>query len=139
VPSIKDRDAGRVAAAYGFDVTRYTTIAIGNVSVDMPAGWNEEDRRIVSSVLAHLRSDLARELRAAGRLERVVDDASTLDAPANALRLDVRITALELDQLEPTAAGNGWARAPSRWKHGSWMRRAAGSSSRRPTGGRHGR
>jgi len=105
VPSVKDRDAGRVAAAYGFDATRYTTIAIGNVSVDMPAGWNEEDRRIVSSVTAHLRSVLARELRAAGWLERVVDDASTLDAPANALRLDVRITALELDQLEPTAAG----------------------------------
>jgi Protein of unknown function (DUF3313) len=105
VPAVKDRDAGRVAAAYGFDVTRYQTIAIGKVSVDMPATWSEEDRRIVSSVTAHLRSDLARELRTAGRLERVVDDASTLDTPVNALRLDVRVTALELDQLEPTAAG----------------------------------
>jgi hypothetical protein len=102
-PSAKDRVTGRVAATYGLDVTRYQTIAIGDVSVDMPASWNEEDRRIVSSVIAHLRSDLARELRTVGRLGRVVDDASTLGAPANALRLDVRITAL--DQLEPTAVG----------------------------------
>ena len=103
VPSVKGRDAGRVAAAYGFDVTRYQTIAIGNISVDMPASWGEEDRRIASSVVAHLRSDLAQELRTAGRFERVAGDASTLDAPANTLRLDVRITALELDQLAPTA------------------------------------
>ena len=102
VPFVKDRDAGRVAAAYGFDVTRYQTIAIGNVAVDMPASWSEEDRRIASSVIAHLRSDLAQKLRAAGRLVRVADDASALDAPANALRLDVRITTLELDQLVPT-------------------------------------
>ena len=103
VPSVKDRDAGRVAAAFGFDVTRYQTVAIGNVSVDMPASWSEEDRRIASSVIAHLRSDLAQELRTAGRFERVAGDASAQDAPANTLRLDVRITALELDQLAPTA------------------------------------
>ena len=103
VPSVKDRDAGRVAAAYGFDVTRYQTITLGNVSVDMPASWSEEDRRIASSVIAHLRSDLAQELRTAGRFERVAGDASAQDAPANTLRLDVRITALELDQLAPTA------------------------------------
>ena len=103
VPSVKDRDAGRVAAAYGFDVTRYQTITLGNVSVDMPARWSEEDRRIASSVIAHLRSDLAQELRTAGRFERVAGDASAQDAPANTLRLDVRITALELDQLAPTA------------------------------------
>ena len=102
VPSVKDRDAGRVAAAYGFDVTRYQTIAIGNVSVDMPASWSEEDRRIASSVIAHLRSNLAQKLRTVDQLERVVDDASALDAAANALRLDVRVTALELDQLVAT-------------------------------------
>ena len=102
VPSVKDRDAGRVAAAFGFDVTRYQTIAIGNVSVDMPASWSEEDRRIASSVIAHLRSDLAQRLRTVDQLERVVDDASALDTAANALRLDVRITALELDQLVAT-------------------------------------
>ena len=102
VPSVKDRDAGRVAAAFGFDVTRYQTVAIGNVSVDMPASWSEEDRRIASSVIAHLRSDLAQRLRTVDQLERVVDDASALDTAANALRLDVRITALELDQLVAT-------------------------------------
>ena len=32
----------------------------------------------------------------------MVDDASALDTAANALRLDVRITALELDQLVAT-------------------------------------
>ncbi len=47
-------------------------------------------------------SRLAQKLRTVDRLERVVDDASALDAAANALRLDVRITALELDQLVPT-------------------------------------
>jgi len=102
VPFVKDRDAGRVAAAYGFDVTHYQTIAIGKVSVDMQAGWSEEDRRIASSVVAHLRSDLAKKLRTAGWPQRVADGASPLDAPANALRLDVRITALELDQLVST-------------------------------------
>ena len=102
VPSVKDRDAGRVAAVSGFDVTRYQTIAIGNVSVDMPASWGEEDRRIASSVVAHLRSDLEQTLRTAGWPQRVVVDARALDAPANALRLDVRITALELDQLVST-------------------------------------
>jgi len=102
VPSVKDRDAGRVAAAFGFDVTRYQTVAIGNVSVDMPASWSEEDRRIASSVITHLRSDLAQRLRTVDQLERVVDDASALDTAANALRLDVRITALELDQLVAT-------------------------------------
>jgi len=105
VPSVKDRDAGRVAAADGFDVTRYQTIAIGSVSLDMPAGWDEEDRRIASSVTSHLRSHLAQKLRTAGRFERVVDDVSALDAPANALHLDVRITALELDRLDPSAVG----------------------------------
>src|SRR5438132_12344430 len=102
VPSVKDRDAGRVAAAFGFDVTRYQTVAIGNVAVDMPASWSEEDRRIASSVITHLRSDLAQRLRTVDQLERVVDDASALDTAANALRLDVRITALELDQLVAT-------------------------------------
>jgi hypothetical protein len=102
VPSVKDRDAGRVAAAYGFDVTRYQTIAIGNVSVDMPSSWSEEDRRIASSVVAHLRSDLAQKLRTAGWPERVVDDARAPEAPADVLRLEVRITALELDQLVST-------------------------------------
>jgi len=102
VPSVKDRDAGRVATAFGFDVTRYQTVAIGNVSVDMPASWSEEDRRIASSVITHLRSDLAQRLRTVDQLERVVDDASALDTAANALRLDVRITALELDQLVAT-------------------------------------
>jgi hypothetical protein len=101
-PLVKDRDAGRVAAADGFDVTRYQTIAIGNVSVDMPASWSEEDRRIATSVVAHLRSELAQRLRTAGRFERVADDARVLDPPASALRLEVRITALELDQLVPT-------------------------------------
>src|SRR5207244_5439305 len=78
------------------------TVAIGNVSVDMPASWSEEDRRIASSVITHLRSDLAQRLRTVDQLERVVDDASALDTAANALRLDVRITALELDQLVAT-------------------------------------
>src|SRR6266404_4104842 len=102
VPSVKDRDAGRVAAAYGFDVTRYRAIAIGNISVDMPASWSEQGRRIASSVIARLRSDLAQRLRTVDQLERVVDDASALDPAANALRLDVRITALELNQLVAT-------------------------------------
>ncbi len=102
VPSVKDRDAGRVAVADGFDVTRYQAISVGNVSVDMPANWSEEDRRVATNVVAHLRSELAQRLRTAGRFERVADDARPLDPPANALRLDVRITALELDQLVGT-------------------------------------
>ena len=101
-PFVKDRDAGLVAAASGFDVTRYRTIAIGSVSVDMPANWSEEDRRIASSVVGHLLSELSQRFRAAGQFERVTDDASMTEAPGNGLRLDVRITALELDRLAPT-------------------------------------
>jgi Protein of unknown function (DUF3313) len=105
VPLVKDRDAGRVAAADGFDVARYQTIAIGNVSVDMPAQWGEVDLGIASRVTAHLRSDLAQRLQTAGRFERVVDDASALDAPTNALRVDVRITVLQLDWQDSSAVG----------------------------------
>jgi len=106
LPSNRDRDAGEVAAAPRFDLARYRTIAIGNVSVDAPASWSEEDRQIASSVLAHLRSDLAQKLGTAGRSQQVIDRAGTTPAPVAALRLDVRVTQLELDRLAPTDFSN---------------------------------
>src|SRR2546428_1413514 len=72
-----------------------------SLSICRPA-WSEEDRRIASRVIAHLRSNLAQKLRTVDQLEWVVDDASALGAAANALRLDIRVTALELDQLVAT-------------------------------------
>lgn len=107
-PFSKDRDADEVAAAPRFDLARYRTIAIGKVSVDAPASWGEEDRQIASSVLAHLRSELTQKLERAGRFQRVIDDVGTTPAPAGALRLDVKVTQLELDRLAPTDFRN-WA------------------------------
>jgi hypothetical protein len=95
-PNVKDKDAGRVAVAPGFDITRYKVIAVEKFPVTDAAIKDDGDRRFVAKVTPMFQVELVRRLRDSKLFDQVVNTSETALTPGsqNALRLQGVITRL---------------------------------------------
>lgn len=94
-PTVKDKDAGRIAIAPGFDVTKYKVIAVEKFLVTDPAIKDDGDRRFVAKVTPMFQVELVRRLRDSKLFEQVVNTSETQLTPGSpALRLEGVITRL---------------------------------------------
>jgi Domain of unknown function (DUF4410) len=95
-PTIRDRDAGLVGIASGFDLKTFQVIAVELFSVTDPAIKSEEDRQLASLMEAFFQAELVRRLRECGLFEHVINLSETEWRPdgEKALILGGRITRL---------------------------------------------
>jgi hypothetical protein len=95
-PTIRDRDAGLVGIARGFDLKAFQVIAVELFPVTDPAIKSEEDRQLASLIEAFFQAELVRRLRECGLFERVINLSETEWRPdgEKALILGGRITRL---------------------------------------------
>ena len=95
-PNVQDPEAGLVAVAPGFDVTRYKTIVVEKFPVTDPATKDEGDRRFGERMNHYLHLELLRRMRESGLFQHVIDgSAAQASAPdGSALRLRGTITRL---------------------------------------------
>jgi len=95
-PTLKDKDAGLVGMAPGFNVKRYPTIAVARLPVTDRLE-DEGDRQFAADMSAFFQTELVRRLRESGLFRRVVNLTETDYKPAageRALRLEGNITRL---------------------------------------------
>lgn len=76
-PVLKDKDAGLVGLAPGFDLKSYPVVAVEPFPVTDPAIKDDGDRKLAASMSAFLQSELVRRLRESGVFTRVVNLAET--------------------------------------------------------------
>jgi hypothetical protein len=94
-PNVKDKDAGLVAIAPGFDLKKYKLIAVEKFPVTDPAVKDEDDRRFGAKMSPVFQVELVRRLRDTKLFEQVVDISEIQAAPGSqALRLEGVITRL---------------------------------------------
>jgi len=94
-PNVKDKDAGLVAIAPGFDLKKYKLIAVEKFPVTDPAVKDEDDRRFGAKMSPVFQVELVRRLRDTKLFEQVVDISEIQVAPGSqALRLEGVITRL---------------------------------------------
>jgi len=94
-PNMKDKDAGLVAIAPGFDLKKYKLIAVEKFPVTDPAVKDEDDRRFGAKMSPVFQVELVRRLRDTKLFEQVVDISEIQVAPGSqALRLEGVITRL---------------------------------------------
>jgi uncharacterized protein DUF4410 len=94
-PNVKDKDAGLVAIAPGFDLKKYKLIAVEKFPVTDPAVKDEDDRRFGAKMSPIFQVELVRRLRDTKLFEQVVDISEIQVAPGSqALRLEGVITRL---------------------------------------------
>lgn len=94
-PNVKDKDAGLVAIAPGFDLKKYKLIAVEKFPVTDPAIKDEDDRRFVAKMSPVFQVELVRRLRDSKLFEQVVNTSEIQPAPGSqALRLEGVITRL---------------------------------------------
>jgi len=95
-PNVKDKDAGLVAIAPGFDLKKYKLIAVEKFPVTDPAVKDEDDRRFVAKMSPVFQVELVRRLRDSKLFEHVVN-TSEIQQPkpgSQVLRLEGVITRL---------------------------------------------
>src|SRR2546428_2761865 len=95
-PNVKDKDAGLVAIARGFDLKKYKLIGVEKFPVTDPAVKDEDDRRFVAKMSPVFQVELVRRLRDRKLFEQVVN-TSEIQQPkpgSQALRLEGVITRL---------------------------------------------
>jgi hypothetical protein len=94
-PNVKDKDAGLVAIAPGFDLKKYKLIAVEKFPVTDPTVKDEDDRRFGAKMSPVFQVELVRRLRDTKLFEQVVDISEIQVAPGSqALRLEGAITRL---------------------------------------------
>src|SRR5438552_157039 len=96
MPNVEDRDAGLVAVAPGFSISRYKVIVVEPFPVTDPTSKDEGDRRFAAKMAGFLQLELVRRLKASGLFPTVVNGSQTQYKPgaAPALRLQGAITRL---------------------------------------------
>jgi hypothetical protein len=95
-PKIEDKDAGLVNLVPGFDITRYSTIAVATFPVTDKME-DDGDRRFAAEMSQFFQGELVRRLRASGLFQRVVNLGETEFTPGpndRVLRLEGDITRL---------------------------------------------
>jgi hypothetical protein len=75
-PNVKDKDAGLVALAPGFDIKRYKTIAVTQLAVTDKME-DDGDRRFAAEMSTFFQAELVRHLRSSGLFVRVVNAGET--------------------------------------------------------------
>jgi hypothetical protein len=75
-PNVKDKDAGLVALAPGFDIKRYKTIAVTQLAVTDKME-DDGDRRFAAEMSTFFQAELVRHLRSSGLFVRVVNAGVT--------------------------------------------------------------
>jgi hypothetical protein len=106
-PTQKDRDAGLVGIASGFDLKGYSSMAVERFVVPGPAVSGGADDRIGEHLASRLQSDLVTDLRRYGRrLFRTVvsadEPAGRPTAAGRVLKLQGSITTLAYSGTEAT-------------------------------------
>lgn len=76
-PNIEDKDAGLVAVAPGFNVTKYTVIVVEKLSVAADQIDDEGDRRFAEKMQTGFQEQLMRRLQESGLFQRVVAGNAT--------------------------------------------------------------
>lgn len=96
IPGVRDKDAGLVAIAPGFDIRTYKMIAVDRFPVAPSEIHDEEDRALAASMPPFFQSELVRRLRRAGLFLTVIDLAETslVSGAEKSLRLEGIITRL---------------------------------------------
>jgi hypothetical protein len=95
-PAVEDRDAGLVGIAPGFDLKRYTVVAVERFPVTGKVNDNA-DRRMAEKMPDYLLTEVVRQLRSTGLFTRVVNTAEATFSPGaeSTLRLQGRISSLD--------------------------------------------
>jgi hypothetical protein len=75
-PNVKDKDAGLVAVAPGFDIKRYKTIAVTQLAVTDKMD-DDGDRRFAAEMSTFFQAELVRHLRGSGLFVKVVNAGET--------------------------------------------------------------
>jgi hypothetical protein len=96
VPSQKDKDAGLVGIAPGFDVREYNVVAVDQCAVAESEIKDEEDRQLARTMPPFFQAETVRRLRATGLFARVISlgEVPPLDSPDRALRIECIMTRL---------------------------------------------
>lgn len=94
-PNVKDKDAGLVALAPGFDIKRYKTIAVTLLPVT-DRMEDDGDRRFAAEMSAFFQGELVRHLRSSGLFQRVVNSGEGEFRPSGetVLKVEGAITRL---------------------------------------------
>jgi hypothetical protein len=95
-PNVEDKDAGLVAVAPGFSVSKYKVIVVDRFPVTDPEIKDEGDRRFAAKMAPKLQLELVRRFKESGLFQRVVSTGETEFRPGAepALRLQGAITRL---------------------------------------------
>jgi hypothetical protein len=96
MPNVADKDAGLVAVAPGFNISRYKVIVVEPFPVTDPGDKDEGDRRFGAKMAGVLQLELVRRLKESGLFQTVVNASQTQYKPGSqpALRLQGAITRL---------------------------------------------
>src|SRR2546422_4857852 len=96
MPNVEDKDAGLVAVAPGFNISRYKGIVVEPFPVTDPPSKDEGDRQFAAKMAGFLQLELVRRLKASGLFPTVVNGSQTQYKPGAqpALRLQGAITRL---------------------------------------------
>ena len=83
-PGIKDREAGLVGLASGFDLRAYRIVIVDRFAVTDPGLSEEDDRALADSAPGYLQAQFVSQLRESGLFERIVtpEEAASLSGPA---------------------------------------------------------
>jgi len=93
-PNVKDKDAGLVGMAPGFDVSKYKIVVVEKFPVTDPDVKDEGDRRFAAKMAPKLQQELVRRLSDSGLFQRVVNASEYRPSAGAALRLHGAITRL---------------------------------------------
>jgi len=96
MPTIKDKDAGLVGIANGFDLRAFRVIAVELFPVTDKSIQDDDDRQLASQMEAYFQAELVRRLRECGLFKRVINLSEMEWQPGaeKALILGGRITRL---------------------------------------------
>src|SRR2546426_1401851 len=96
MPNVEDKDAGLVAVAPGFNISRYKVIVVEPFPVTDPTSKDEGDRQFAAKMAGFLQLELVRRLKSSGLFPTVVNGSQTQYKPGAqpALRLQGAITRL---------------------------------------------
>ena len=93
-PSVQDPEAGLVAVAPGFDITKYSAIIVEKFPVTDPGVKDDGDRRFAERMNHYLHLELLRRMRESRLFQQVYDGSAAQGAEGPALRLRGAITRL---------------------------------------------
>ena len=118
-PTQPDRDAGVVAVRAGFDLRKYSTIAVVPFPVTDSGVMNKEEVKLLLTMPAYFQAQLVGRLRVTSMFTRVdpVTEGNALPAGEGLLRLEGRITRLAAgDDTSAWVPFSGYSRLGDRMK-----------------------